>query len=89
MKYQAAKLIYKAAQENDYEVELIENYSGRGMFGKTTTGLVLADINVFIRVVAFASKMFVADNDYLFFEDFLNDFLPVKMDSLGNDFIFY
>lgn len=89
MKLHAAELVKNAAYDNGYDISIYKEYSGRGMFGKTTTGLVCPDINVLIKVIAFASKMFTPDDNYLFFEDFLNDLLPVKMDNLGNDFIFY
>lgn len=89
MELHAAELVKKAADYNDYDISIYKEYSGRGMFGETTTGLVCSDINVLIKVIAFASKMFTPDDNYLFFEDFLNDLLPVKMDSLGKDVIFY
>lgn len=37
MKLEDAKAIVKAAEEGD--VELYENYSGRGMYGELTTGV--------------------------------------------------
>ena len=41
MKYEIAKLIVEAAEQAGLDgVTLYDGYSGRGMFGKTTTGIV-------------------------------------------------
>lgn len=40
MKLETAKRIVDIAEENGIELKLYENYSGRGMFGRTTTGIV-------------------------------------------------
>ena len=34
-----AKELVKILQDKGWEAELYENYSGRGMYGKTTTGV--------------------------------------------------
>ena len=40
MKLETAKLIEKAAEVLGVKVKIYEDYSGRGMFGRTTTAIV-------------------------------------------------
>lgn len=40
MKLETAQAIVQAATDNKLDVTLRENYSGRGMFGKTTAAVV-------------------------------------------------
>jgi len=39
MTKELAEFLALAAQENDQEVKIYKNYSGRGMFGRTTYGV--------------------------------------------------
>ena len=43
MRRQLAVILMETAEKFDIDAKLYENYSGRGMMGKTTTGLVLND----------------------------------------------
>lgn len=44
MKEAAAKMLFEAASDADLEVEIREDYSGRGMYGKTTFAVVVDDV---------------------------------------------
>lgn len=46
MKLEDAEKIVKTAEENDMELELRPDYSGRGMFGKTTAGVVGSKVEI-------------------------------------------
>lgn len=56
MKLETAQAIVNAADEIDLmDVELNENYSGRGMYGRTTSGVVFKRYGDLLRAVALAS----------------------------------
>lgn len=71
---------------DNFDGEIYENYSGRGMFGKTTTGVVLSKELDFFE---FARVLIEDDVDFLpkgVLEDLEN---RLKVDNLGMDLIYY
>lgn len=52
MKIEIAKSIVEAAEDMGEELELRESYSGRGMYGKETAGIVFDSIGVLMAAVA-------------------------------------
>lgn len=52
MKAELANELAKAALELDIDVSVHEEYSGRGMFGRKTTGLVVYNESDLLRCVA-------------------------------------
>lgn len=63
------------------EARIYEDYSGRGMFGKTTTGLVVDDL-----ATLFLNSMnFIKENPACS----LPDFTMFRRDNLGHDTIIY
>ncbi len=90
MKLLHAELIAEAADQLGLEVKVYADYSGRGMYGKTTAGLVgsLSDIVQAIACAAVALGENVNDADYDT-DDFVDD-LRLSMDCMGrSDIILY
>ncbi len=83
MQLKTAKAIVKAAEEMDLTVTLREGYSGRGMYGKTTTGVVGSHSDVMKAIAAAAMDCKKEDQ-----EEFLED-MDLATDSMGRSMIFY
>lgn len=101
MKLEVAKALIAAAEEaGTDEVTLHEDYSGRGMFGATTTGLVLDSPSCVFALIAVASvrvkeaQEFAEDDSdrdavELDWEDFCQELKGLKQDNLGRGTILY
>jgi hypothetical protein len=73
------------ARHSEGDIETVDNYSGRGMMGRTTTGITAPDItSILVAVAVAARKMEAAD-----FSVLLEDLSGAETDSLGNDLIIY
>ena len=89
MKKSTAKLIVEAAENLDLYLELCEDYSGRGMFGTKTQGIV-GKYSSFVVAVAEASATVVEDHGKSTeWEEFIEDLENLRTDSMGLDSIFY
>lgn len=88
MKVEIARKIVEAVEDSGSgnEVELRENYSGRGMFGKQTAGVVgsLSDIIGAIAAVAF--EMGNHGDDEV---EFLREMRRLRTDNMGHNIIVY
>lgn len=86
MELEHAKLIVESLNEiGDAEYEVYENYSGRGMYGETTTAIVVPSVLKFATDVLRVSNSFVdEDGDCL-----LCELQNLKSDNLGRDYIIY
>ncbi len=103
MNLQHAKLIVDAAQNSGKELNLHEEYSGRGMCGKTTAGVVgpLMHIVESIAVAAYelgrdeeiGSRIVPEDEESVeegvSGEEFLEEMSRLKFDSMGYNSIIY
>ena len=59
-----AEGIEEGAQDFGKEVEVREDYSGRGMYGETTTALIASDISdVIVGMIQYAVYMKEEEND--------------------------
>ena len=88
MNKRLAAMLAELAEDFDIEAKVYENYSGRGMMGNTTTGLVLSDaINdlPFLMYNCAGSIHKLQEAGELPFE--LDE--PFRTDSLGRDSIVY
>jgi hypothetical protein len=83
MKIETAKAIVEAAESIGSEASVYEDYSGRGMYGKTTAGVVLSSMTAAIAAAAAA----VADADEP--RDMADDLGNLSWDSMGRDIIIY
>jgi hypothetical protein len=99
MKIETAKAIVAAAEEIGLDsVRLYEDYSGRGMYGRTTTGVVADSWGDLIKCVALAAGHIAQDEtdldtpnereDGLTLDDFVQD-LDLSSDQMGRGLIVY
>lgn len=79
MEKQAAEII------TSYNGEIYEEYSGRGMFGKTTTGVKIENQEDFFNIIA----DILEDGDDEEREEVAKAMRKLKWDSLGLGLIFY
>jgi len=88
MDIKSAKLLIEAATELGIEAELYEDYIGRGMYGKTTTGVTTEDpIKLLGAALAIAYEIGL---DGMHEENpFLSISEGLKTDSMGHGSIIY
>ena len=83
MKQRTAELL------SEVEGEVYREYSGRFMYGKTTTAVTFPDLNKAIGSVARAVANACEFEDTETIEDMLKDFDRVKLDDMGKGIIIY
>ncbi len=94
MELRIAEKVVEFLQDNGYEAEVREDYSGRGMFGKTTVGI---ETNAPGTLIGWLVAKSIIDENYGDAEagvDALDDFnfrrdLPMRWDSMGLAMIYY
>jgi len=85
----AKKLIETAENYDSIELELYENYSGRGMYGETTTGIVCDSFSE-LMVVGFVLGVYVGEDESCHDdESFALMLETLRWDNLGRRIIFY
>ena len=84
MDIKVAKLIVESAEENNVDLTLYEDYSGRGMFGKETAGIVGSDTTIMLAVAIAARNLLNPEFDQL-----IQGIKNIRTDSLGRDTIYY
>lgn len=99
MRLAAAQLVAEAAKDLGVEVTVYEDYSGRGMCGDKTTGLVYDSEGDFLQSIILASMNLKEIEDTLSegeqtptgitSEDFLCEFHAVRKDNMGLGVIAY
>ena len=86
MKLELAQQLVEAMEYVGYEAELREAYSGRGMYGNTTAGIVCGGAGEVLHAVIVSASLFVDQEDgFSLFED--EDMF--RTDSMGRDMIVY
>ncbi len=83
MKLETAELI------SEYGGELRENYSGRGMFGKETAGVVFESERDFFHALADIIKDGVEDNSADIGELIPEALKRIQTDNMGKNIIYY
>lgn len=97
MKEELAELIVDLFEEyTDFEVSLREGYSGRGMFGETTTGIVVDEspdkaMSILLAEILYGSLSRPINRDVELVKDLCNLVIAVRysQDNMGHDYIFY
>lgn len=99
MLLETAKLIVASAEDMGYEIELRESYSGRGMYGKTTVGIVCDSLGDFVGAVAQAAANLAdaetramhndVESNGMSTDDFISDVSAISTDSMGRSMIIY
>lgn len=87
MQHDLAAFIAEQAGNFGEDVRLYENYSGRGMLGDTTTGIVMSSPQAFVTLVLCMNEAIhqaVEDGVIGLYE-----FDQIRWDSLGLDWIIY
>lgn len=101
MELEIAKRIVKAGEDMGLDISLREDYSGRGMYGKKTTGIITDQFGNIIQATAAAAVDLQKENDY--FEsltedqqqnppmavEYFLDNLDFAKDNMGYDLIIY
>ncbi len=90
MNAEVAKMLKTAADRLDIEVEVTTDYSGRGMYGKSTAGLVL-DNPMDLVAIAVEAANHLNDMDKATEADDLVGYFYVslKWDNMGRSYIVY
>lgn len=90
MKEYVAKAIVEAVSEfTDTKITLYENYSGRGMYGKTTHAVVVKDWGVWSRAVAEAAARFATESGTTDYTEFTHEVGRIRWDDFARDIIVY
>lgn len=92
MEVAAAAAIVRAGEEAGLDVRLYRSYSGRGMMGKATTGVVASSSAVFLGAALRAVRDAAAADATGGTEtadDMIEAFEAVRSDALGLDIIYY
>ena len=90
MKLEFAKLIVKAGSDMGYDDECMsvrEAYSGRGMYGRETAGVVFDSLGKLLAAVAHATECMITDEDDA--GDLISDLEKCRTDNMGRDTILY
>jgi len=94
MDRELAETLVQALEDEGYDVSLYESYSGRGMYGKETSGVVLNDCGITeaLSAVINNATMFIAEeNEPIEFFDLSERFdcRGFRQDSMGRGIIIY
>lgn len=84
MKTETAKLITDAAEVMGIEVEVRDDYSGRGMHGEATVALVFENQTDLLKVTAYAAFEIGRDGEDA--DEFIGD-LDFRYDAMGRSSI--
>ena len=83
MKLEAAELLC------NYGGEIHEDYSGRGMYGKETTGIVFDDDKEFYKAIAGVMEDTIQDQNFTECELIVEALKSIRTDNMGTGIIFY
>ncbi len=84
MRPNTAHLLERCSETN---VDVNTEYSGRGMHGRTTYGVVVNDLAAFVHAVANAAAELEPGSMEVI--DFCEDMRRIKQDDMGKGLIFY
>jgi hypothetical protein len=87
MELTTANFLVNAIRDQGNEAEVREDYSGRGMLGRTTSGIVVeSQSGLLTDVVAYIKKMGQENPQFIFD---IPDMPHFREDSMGRDMILY
>ena len=89
-----AETLVQVCENNGMDVSLRESYSGRGMYGKDTTGVVINDGDVqdiLIAVINNATSFIAEEHDpvFLYIKEAKFTVHNLKVDTMGRGIILY
>lgn len=88
MKCEIADLICGALDDAGLEYTRHDEYSGRGMYGETTVGVVVADLTILMAGV-FAVGCDLGDGFPATTDEMRNALTRLRTDNMGRDIIVY
>ncbi len=71
-----AKYLEKAALDLGLDCTIDENYSGRGMYNKTTVGVIISPEPLY-QIIAYAAVLVTEDNDIEKSDNYYNNFFDI------------
>ena len=90
MTHELAQRIFEAGDELGVEIQIRERYSGRHMYGETTTGIIYSDNSALLQSFSYAAAKMIEDRGYgKEFEEFMEAIPDLKYDSMGQSTIAY
>jgi hypothetical protein len=84
-----AKAIVDAVEGSGLEISIYPDYSGRGMYGKTTTGVVVDHESTFNQALVSLAYEMGRDGDDEKMEQLFDVVKKLRRDNLGEDKIIY
>jgi hypothetical protein len=85
MKLETAEALVKALDGLGVEATVSEGYSGRGMYGRLTVAIVLAQGASLLAAAAFAARQMAADD----VDGFVRDLRQVQIAAMGLGVVVY
>lgn len=89
MELRIAETIVNAGNDQGLPLSIHENYSGRGMYRKTTTAIQYDDLGQLLAAVADASRRLVEAGKDEEFEEMAVSFDNLSQDNLGCSYLIY
>jgi hypothetical protein len=95
VKKETAELLVEAAHDENINATLRKDYSGRGMYGKTTHAVELPRLDQLAAIAAVAAAEMVREQDGKIvppeytLRDFVDDLRRLRSDNMGLDYIVY
>jgi hypothetical protein len=86
MEFEVAKKLYEVGHNMEYDIELYEEYSGRNMYGKTTTAIVIGTL---LNLIPLVGQTVFEINDKNEAQKFIDDLENLRSDQLGQNTIVY
>lgn len=84
MKKELAEALFDACDNNGINADIREDYSGRGMYGKVTCGIVVDSVADVLSCLVNNADLFVGENGERLFAD-----CNFRTDSMGRGTIIY
>lgn len=89
MKAEVAKQLVEAAERVGFACEVYPDYSGRGMFGARTTGIVVPSMRAYAAACAEMGYRFAENGDTAGAMAAFRELKSVRSDNMGRDVIVY
>lgn len=86
MQKKSAVALRKAAEELGVDIEVDNDYSGRGMFGDTTYAVTVSGVASLASLIAVAGRIIPDSASH---EDFVEDMQNLRSDNMGRDYVYY
>jgi len=89
MTLKSANLLKQAADKVGLDLTIRDNYSGRGMYGRETTAVILDSILLLTPIHGQAYIDLAKAGDIDGMEELLDDLTAIHYDNMGRDIVVY